>query len=286
MRARSARPWTGVVALGLAIALAGAAYAQRVAPEDPRDVRIRELSDRLSDLERALQGLNAQLEATTRAADLARGDLTRLTDRVSGLEAGRPGGAVPAPPQSSPGAAPPAAAGAPPAVPPSGPPSGAAPATAPGPAPAPAPAAQANPTPAPAQTAGSPPAAVEDGLTAGRRQLQGGDPVTAEATLTAWLAANGTDPKVGEATYLRGRARALRSAWADAASDYIAALRGWPQTWWAPDAVVELARSLGRLGKPAEACQALAELGARYPAATEGARRRAAALAVQTGCGA
>lgn len=274
MRTRSARPWTGAVALGLAIALAGAAYAQQVAPEDPRDVRIRELSDRLSDLERALQGLNAQLEATTRASDLARGDLTRLKDRVSGLEAGRPGGAVSTPtstsPQPSPGPAQSVAAGAPP----------------PGPAPGPAPAAQASPTPSPAQSAGSQAAAVEDGLTAGRRQLQGGDPVTAEATLTAWLAANGTDPKVGEATYLRGRARALRSAWPDAASDYIAALRGWPQTWWAPDAVVELARSLGRLGKPAEACQALAELGARYPAATEGARRRAAALAVQTGCGA
>ena len=78
---------------------------------------------------------------------------------------------------------------------------------------------------------------------------------------------------------------ALRGAWPDAAADYIAALKGWPATWWGPDAVVELARSLARLGKMAEACQALAELGVRYPTAPEGARKRAAAISTQARCG-
>jgi TolA-binding protein len=90
---------------------------------------------------------------------------------------------------------------------------------------------------------------------------------------------------VGEGTYLRGRARALQSAWPDAAADYIAALKGWPATWWGPDAVVELARSLARLGKTTEACQALAELGVRYATAPEGARKRAAAISTQARCG-
>ena len=91
---------------------------------------------------------------------------------------------------------------------------------------------------------------------------------------------------MGEGAYLRGRARGQQSAWAEAASDYIAALKGWPATWWAPDAVVELARALGRLGKTKESCQALAELSTRYPAAPEGTRKRAAAVAVQSGCAA
>jgi TolA-binding protein len=132
---------------------------------------------------------------------------------------------------------------------------------------------------------GSPAVPSQDGLTLGRRQLQGGDARTAEATLTTWLASAPGDPKAGEGAYLRGRARSQQSAWADAAADYITALKGWPATWWAPDAVVELARALGRLGKTAESCQALETLTARYPAASEGARTRAAAVSAQSRCG-
>lgn len=253
------RPGLPVLALALAVLLAGARPVLAAPPaEDPRDVRIRELTDRVSDLEKALQDVNAQLEGAARAADLARGDVKALQARVSGLEAGRtspPGAAAPAPPPASPAAANSGGAG------------GTVPA-------AQAPAAQVATTPPPG----------EDGLTLGRRQLQGGDPRTAEATLTSWLAASPGDPKAGEAAYLRGRARAQQTAWADAAADYITALKGWPSTWWAPDAVVELARALGRLGKTAESCQALGELSARYPAAPDGTRKRAAAVSAQSRC--
>jgi TolA-binding protein len=254
-------PAPAALALGLALALPGLSLAAPPVQDDPRDVRIRELAERVADLERALQGVNAQLESATRAGDLARGDVKGLQDRVQALEAGRPVSATSQPPPARP-----------PAQPTAQPPA----ATGPAPAPIPAPAAS---TPAPGTTA-------EDGLTRGRRQLQGGDPAAAEATLTAWLASTPGDPKAGEAAYLRGRARALQSAWPDAAADYITALKGWPATWWGPDAVVELARALGRLGKTAESCQALAELGVRYPAAPEGARKRAAAVGAQSRCGA
>lgn len=239
--------WTpALAALALAFALPAEGIAAPAAPaEDPRDVRLRELTERVADLERALQGVNAQLEAATRASDLTRGDVKGLQDRVGALEAGRTG--------ASPAAG--------------------------GPAPSATPGA-ASPTPPPTAAAG------EDGLTLGRRQLQAGESATAEATLTAWLAASPDNPKAGEGAYLRGRARGQQSAWAEAASDYIAALKGWPATWWAPDAVVELARALGRLGKTKESCQALAELSTRYPAAPEGTRKRAAAVAVQSGCAA
>ena len=231
---------------GLGLALAVPALSAAAPPaEDPRDVRIRELSDRVSDLEKALKDLNAQVEAAGRAAELARGDVKALQDRLSGPQPGSP-----AAPASVPVAA--------------------------GPATATAAAASTRPPTAPA----------EDGLTLGRRQLQSGDARTAEVTLTTWLASAPGDPKAGEGAYLRGRARSQQSAWADAAADYITALKGWPKTWWAPDAVVELARALGRLGKTTESCQALETLTARYPEASEGARSRAAAVSAQSRCGA
>ncbi|WP_333806974.1 hypothetical protein [Phenylobacterium sp.] len=263
------------LALGLALAGTGGALAAPAPQEDPKEVRLRELSDRVADLARALQGLNAQLETTARAADLARGEVGRLQERVRTLEGARPAAAgttaAPATPAPTPSSALVPAASAPPppvpaaqaAVPPTAVPS----------------------APAPAATSASV-ATAEDGLTRGRKQLQGGDAAGAEATLTTWLAASPGDPRAAEGTYLRGRARALQSAWPDAAADYIAALKGWPATWWGPDAVVELARSLARLGKTAESCQALAELGARYPNASEGARKRAAAVGLQARCGA
>lgn len=235
-------------ALAVALAAPSALLAAPAPAEDPRDIRIRELSERVTDLERALQGVNAQLEAATRASDLARGDLKALQDRVGALEAPRTGAAAtPTPARAAPANT---VAGSP-ASPPA--------------------------------TAAAP--AAEDGLTLGRKQLQSGDAATAETTLTAWLAASPGNPKAGEGAYLRGRARGQQSAWADAAADYITALKGWPATWWAPDAVVELARALGRLGKTAESCQALGELSTRYPSAPEGTRRRAAAVGAQSGCG-
>ena len=261
--------------LGLALAGPGGALAAPAPQEDPKEVRLRELSDRIADLERALQGLNAQLETTARAADLARGEVGRLQERVRTLEGARVAAtgtpAAPATPAPTPTSA--VVPGA--AVPPSPVPAAAAAAPAAASPPATSPAA----VPAPVTT-------TEDGLTRGRKQLQGGDAAGAEATLTTWLTASPGDPRAAEGTYLRGRARALQSAWPDAAADYIAALKGWPATWWGPDAVVELARSLARLGKTAESCQALAELGARYPNAPEGARKRAAAVGLQARCGA
>jgi TolA-binding protein len=226
-----------LIGLGLALAIPAMSAAAPPA-EDPRDVRIRELSDRVSDLEKAIKDINAQVESAARNADLARGDVKVLQDRMAGPQ--------PTSPAPGPVAAGPAAATAAP---------------------------------------GSPAIPSQDGLTLGRQQLQGGDPRTAEATLTTWLASAPGDPKAGEGAYLRGRARSQQSAWADAAADYITALRGWPATWWAPDAVVELARALGRLGKTAESCQALETLTARYPAASEGARTRAAAVSAQSRCG-
>jgi len=63
------------------------------------------------------------------------------------------------------------------------------------------------------------------------------------------------------------------------ASAYIGAVRGWPKAAWAPDAVVELARSLVALKKPGDACATLSELARRYPKAPAAVSARAGSRA-------
>ena len=78
-----------LIGLGLALAIPAMSAAAPPA-EDPRDVRIRELSDRVSDLEKAIKDLNAQVESAARNADLARGDIKVLQDRMAGPQPASP----------------------------------------------------------------------------------------------------------------------------------------------------------------------------------------------------
>jgi TolA-binding protein len=61
-------------------------------------------------------------------------------------------------------------------------------------------------------------------------------------------------------------------------------VRGWPQTSWAPDAVLKLSRSLVALKKPADACKTLDELARRYPKAPTAITARATSTRVQAKC--
>jgi TolA-binding protein len=76
-----------------------------------------------------------------------------------------------------------------------------------------------------------------------------------------------------------------RKAWPEAATADIGAIRGWPQTRWAPDAVLDLSRALAAMGKAADACQTLGELARRYPKAPATVARDARALKAQAACG-
>ncbi len=118
-----------------------------------------------------------------------------------------------------------------------------------------------------------------------RQLMTGGDYDGAEATFTAYVEAYPDGARTPEARYWLGRTRSVRGAHTEAAQSFIGAIRGWPQTGWAPDAVVELSRALLALKKPADACQALGELARRYPKASPGITNRAAALRNQAKCG-
>jgi TolA-binding protein len=78
----------------------------------------------------------------------------------------------------------------------------------------------------------------------------------------------------------------VQGRYADAAAAYIGAIRGWPQTPWAPDAMLKLAKALIALNKPADACRTIDELGRRYPGAPPSAKAKARDIRAAAKCGA
>ncbi|MBO9559834.1 MAG: tol-pal system protein YbgF [Caulobacter sp.] len=117
-----------------------------------------------------------------------------------------------------------------------------------------------------------------------RQLLLDGDYGGAEQAFGGYVAAFPDSAKTPEARYWLGETQFVREAYSDAAGNYLGAIRGWPQTSWAPDAVVKLSRSLVALKKPADACKALDELSKRYPKAPPAVVSKATATRVQAKC--
>lgn len=116
--------------------------------------------------------------------------------------------------------------------------------------------------------------------------IDGGDYDGAEEAFAVFVERHPDHARTPEAHYWLGKALAVRNAHAEAAGAYIEAIRDWPKTSWAPDAVVELARSLVALKRTTQACQTLGELNRRYPNASTGVKNRAAAARTQAKCAA
>jgi tol-pal system protein YbgF len=137
--------------------------------------------------------------------------------------------------------------------------------------------------------AGPPPTPAGDpgkDFTQARQLMLAGDYDAAEAAFSSYVTNYPEGPRAAEASYWLGKTLSVRGAHANAAQAYIAAIRGWPQTTWAPDAVVELSRSLVALKKPTDACKTLAEFSRRYPKAPANIASRAAATRTQAKCAA
>ena len=111
-----------------------------------------------------------------------------------------------------------------------------------------------------------------------------GDNATAEAGFRDYVDRYGDGPGGPEARYYLAKTLRARRAWPDAATASIGAIRGWPQTRWAPDAVLDLSKSLVNLGKPADACQTLGELARRYPKASPTVLKAARAVRLKAQC--
>jgi tol-pal system protein YbgF len=120
---------------------------------------------------------------------------------------------------------------------------------------------------------------------AARRTLDSGDYVGGAQALQDYIEHYPTSPRAPEANYWLGRTLAVRNMHAEAAGAYARALRGWPQTAWAGDAVVRLASSLVELKRGSDACKALAEFDSRYRAkAAPAVRTRAKDVGGQASC--
>jgi tol-pal system protein YbgF len=224
---------------------------------DP-DPAVLALTPRLDDLEQGSRTLNNQVEALTheldetrRAAAEARDQVKALNDRIDTLSTrlqvveGFQRGVS-------------AAGGAPPMInaPASGPP----------------PAGEAAP-PDPAEA-----------YAAARRLFTAGDYAGAAAAFQSFVEQNGDSPQGPQARYWLGESFFRQADYADAATAYIGAVRGWPKTGWAPDALVKLARSLDSLDRPRDACNALDELGRRYPKAAPSVMNQAAETRAKAQC--
>jgi len=222
-----------------------------VQPADT-DARLAEMADKLGDLEQTLRRLNGSTETATMELDQAKRETAALKQQVQALTdrltalEGKVASAATVPTETLGGQAPPAG------------------------------------DPAAAAAAGDP---TKD-FTQARQLMLAGDYDGAEQAFAAYVQTYPSAPKTAEANYWWGKTLSVRGAHANAAQAYIAAIRGWPQTAWAPDAVVELSRSLVALKKPADACQILGEFGRRYAKAPANVQARAAATRTQAKCAA
>jgi tol-pal system protein YbgF len=142
------------------------------------------------------------------------------------------------------------------------------------------------PPPPPEPPGEAPKASAADAFAGARKLMLSGDYDAAEAAFGQFVTDYPDSPRAPEARYWWGKTLAVKGDSMKAAGAFIAAIRGWPQTAWAPDAVVELSRALIGLKKPADACQTLAELGRRYPKAPPAVAARAAATRAQAKCAA
>jgi tol-pal system protein YbgF len=208
------------------------------------------LQTHVDDLEQAAKTRNDQIDTLTHDVDVAKKDAAdahaqaaALSDRLDKLEARLKAidDASAAAAAGGPAPPPPGAAG--PSAPPPGPP--------------------------PAADAGA-------AFKSAKQLLLEGQYASASDAFQSFVETYGDTANGPEARYWLGETLYIRGLYGDAATAYIGAIRGWPQTNWAPDAVVKLARTLVALKKTPEACKTLDEFNRRYPNASPPSKARAA----------
>ena len=208
--------------------------------------RIDENAEQLRKLTGEIETLTHDLEQARKGLDESRAQTAALADRVDKLE--KQGAALA--PQTQPPPAPPIGP-----VPDAGPGDGAA-------------------------AAGDPRAAYAHA----RQLLENGDYPGAASELQVYLDRYGDSSSAPAARYWLGETKFIQKDYQGAATAYLGAIRGWPRTAWAPEAVVKLSQSLLELGKSGDACGALGELDRRYPHLTPTLRARAAATRSKAQC--
>ena len=110
-----------------------------------------------------------------------------------------------------------------------------------------------------------------------RQLMLNGDYPAAAAAFQGFIDTYGSSPSIPAAHYWLGEVNsALKWDYPGAVTHFISAIHGWPQTAWAPDAVIKLSLALIELHKIFDACGAPNEFKRHYPHATAAAKARAA----------
>ena len=153
------------------------------------------------------------------------------------------------------------------------------------PPPPPGPGADAAPQPeASGDTSGPAPGGAGAAYTHAHQLLLNGEYPAAADAYQSFIDTYPQSPTVPAAHYWLGEIKYTQGDFNAAATNMIGAIRGWPQTSWAPDAVVKLSLALVQLNKTSEACGTLTEFTRHYPKATAAAKQHAAAARVKAGC--
>ena len=133
------------------------------------------------------------------------------------------------------------------------------------------------------ETATAPGGAAASYSHAHQLMLNGEYPAAADA-YQAFIDTYPTSPTVPAAHYWLGSIKYTQGDFNAAATNMIGAIRGWPQTNWAPDAVIKLSEALVKLNKQTDACGALAEFTRHYPRESRVTREHVAAARAKAGC--
>lgn len=107
--------------------------------------------------------------------------------------------------------------------------------------------------------------AEQDAFDRARAALDAGDYETAGQLFEAFAQDFPGGPLTAKAHFFRGQALAAEGRTAAAARAYLDSFSGEPEGELAPDALLQLGRSLGDLGQGQDACVTLGEVGARFP---------------------
>ena len=118
----------------------------------------------------------------------------------------------------------------------------------------------------------------------GQTKLAEGDFSGAQTAFKQYLQFNPDAADAGEVNFWLGESYYVRGGYADAADAYITSMRTDPKGVKAPDAMVRLAATLGKLGNKSEACQTLATFPAQFPNAAASVKEKARVEAARTGC--
>jgi tol-pal system protein YbgF len=131
-----------------------------------------------------------------------------------------------------------------------------------------------------------PPLDVAAAMAAARAAFSAGDYATAETRFHDVVTRFGDSPRAGEARYYLAKILIGREAFADAASMDLTVVRQWPDTAWAPDAALDLARAMLGMKEAHEACGVLAEIDSHYPKAGPGVKAVEADVRSEARCAA